>query len=103
MESNSFSVNKTVLTWISISANAGFDELDVLIPRSRNYFFDCPSIQNPGPVRCGYCGGVRAQHPLQRPPALPRGQGRDMTVLAGTVFWSSLEQSGVHVRGGRAK
>ena len=30
-------------------------------------------------------------------------EARGVTVLAGTVFWSSLEQSGVHVRGGRAK
>ena len=30
-------------------------------------------------------------------------EARGVTVLAGTVFGSSLEQSGVHVRGGRAK
>ena len=39
--------------------------------------FYCLSRQDPGPVRCRCCGGVRAQHPLQRPPALPRGRGHD--------------------------
>ena len=65
MESNSSSVNKTVLTWISILDNVGFDELEVL---------DSPFLYS-GLLHCPEARGV--------------------TVLAETVFGKVIIWNGV--------